>query len=84
MASMIQVEAARIPDRDRLLQTLLSHGIDARPEGEVSIEVPCGEASGEDLSTALLHEVEGVVFDLGAPFVPVKHEGVIYLRPPTN
>ena len=77
----VQVEAARIPDRDRLLQLLQDEGIDARSIGEVELEVPCGDnedAAGEDLLT----QIEGVIFDLGAPFIPQKHEGVIYIRPP--
>ena len=32
----------------------------------------------------LLHQVEGVVFSVGAPFVPIEHEGVIYIRPPVG
>jgi hypothetical protein len=83
MASMIQVEAARIPDRDRLLLTLEENGVDAYAVDEVGIEVPCGEAT-ERLCDELLHQVESVVMSLGAPFVPIKHDGVIYLRPPTN
>jgi hypothetical protein len=27
-------------------------------------------------------ELEDAVMDIGDPFVPIKHEGVIYLRPP--
>ena len=30
----------------------------------------------------MLAEVERFVMALGAPFVPIKHEGVIYVRPP--
>jgi hypothetical protein len=77
MSSTIQVEAARIPDRDRLLQTLKEHGIDARPHDEVGIEVPTADGGDE-----LFGYVEGLIMDIGAPFVPIKHEGVIYIRPP--
>ena len=28
--------------------------------------------------------VENVVMDIGAPFVPIKHDGVIYIRPPLS
>jgi hypothetical protein len=72
-----QVEAARIPDRDRLLHELREAGLDARPVDEVGIEV---QASGDELLT----EVEGLINSLGAPFVPIKHEGVIYIRPPLS
>ena len=78
MADTVNVEAARIPDRDRLLATLEEHGLPARPIGEVEIEIPV-ESDEDD---AVFHQVESLVFALGAPFVPMKHEGVIYVRPP--
>jgi hypothetical protein len=81
MAETVQVEAARIPDRDRLLDTLVDAGLDARPEGEVGIEIPC-DADAETACDEMLAQVEGLVFALGAPFVPTKHDGVIYVRPP--
>ena len=79
MASTIHVEAARIPDRDRLLEALRDAGLDAEPENDVAIAVPVGE-SGSDL----FHHVEGVILSVGAPFVPIQHEGVIYIRPPVG
>ena len=79
MSSTVRVEAARIPDRDRLLAALKEEGLDAEPEDEVGIVVPVGEGG-----TALFHQVEGVVFSVGAPFVPIQHEGVIYIRPPVG
>jgi hypothetical protein len=72
-----QVEAARIPDRDRLLEELRAAGLDAKPVDEVGIEVHAGDDE-------LLAEVEGMIKSLGAPFVPMKHEGVIYVRPPLS
>ena len=83
MLDVVQVEAARIPDRDRLVQLLREHGVDARPVDEVTIEVPCADDNGR-ASDELLAEIEGVIFYLGAPFVPQKHEGVIYIRPPMS
>jgi len=79
MSSTVRVEAARIPDRDRLLEALQNEGLDAEPEDEIGIVVPVGEGGGE-----LFHQVEGVVFSVGAPFVPIQHEGVIYIRPPVG
>jgi hypothetical protein len=79
MSSTVRVEAARIPDRDRLLAALQDEGLDARPEDEIGIVVPVGDGGGE-----LFHQVEGVVFSVGAPFVPIEHEGVIYIRPPVG
>ena len=79
MASTVRVEAARIPDRNRLLEALREEGLDAQSEGEVRIVVPVGQGGSE-----LFHQVEGVVFSVGAPFVPIEHEGVIYIRPPVG
>jgi hypothetical protein len=77
MGDHAHVEAARIPDRDRLLQELRDAGLDAQPLDEVGIEV---SASDEDV----LAEVESLITSLGAPFVPQKHDGVIYIRPPLS
>jgi hypothetical protein len=79
MSSTVRVQAARIPDRDRLLEALQHEGLDAEPEDEIGIVVPVGEGGSE-----LFHQVEGVVFSVGAPFVPIEHEGVIYIRPPVG
>jgi len=79
MSDTIQVEAARIPDRNKLLELLREHGLDAQPENEVSIIVPCDDDGGE-----LFSYVEGLIMQIGAPFVPIKHEGVIYIRPPVG
>jgi hypothetical protein len=79
MSSTIRVEAARIPDRNRLLEALREEGLDAQPEDEIGIVVPLGQADGE-----LFHQVEGVVLSVGAPFVPIEHDGVIYIRPPVG
>ena len=77
MSDSVDIEAARIPDRDRLLQELQEAGLEARPVGEVEIEVQAEE--GE-----VYEQVEGMIMSLGAPFVPIKHEGVIYVRPPVG
>jgi len=79
MSDTIQVEAARIPDRNKLVELLREHGLDAQPENEVSIIVPCDDGGGE-----LFSYVEGLIMQIGAPFVPIKHERVIYIRPPVG
>ncbi len=83
MSETVQVEAARIPDRDRLLSELLDAGLDARPVEEVCIEVSCDGVPDEACDEILGH-VEGMIMSLGAPFVPIKHDGVIYIRPPLS
>jgi len=73
----IQVEAARIPDRDALVALLRAHGLEAEPENEVGILVDGGD--DEVFAT-----VEELIMRIGAPFVPIKHEAVIYVRPPVG
>jgi hypothetical protein len=45
--------------------------------------VPCGE-DADAASNELLAQTEHMITKLGAPFVPMKHEGVIYIRPPLS
>ncbi len=80
----VQVEAARIPDRDRLLAELRDSGLDARAVEEVGIEVPYSDGAPEKLADELLAHAETVIMSIGAPFVPIKHEGTIYIRPPVS
>ena len=80
MSEPLQVEAARIPDRDRLLTELTTAGLDAHAIDEVGIEVRGAEDGGDELMT----HIESMIMTLGAPFVPIKHEGVIYIRPPLS
>jgi hypothetical protein len=83
MTDTVHVEAARIPDRDRLLAELREAGLEARPVDEVCIEVPCGDDA--DLACdELMSHAESVITSIGAPFVPIKHDGVIYIRPPVS
>jgi hypothetical protein len=79
-ADAVQVEAARIPDRDRLLQELREAGLEPRAVGEVSIVVPCSDA--DRACDELLALAEDAIMSIGAPFVPLKHDGTIYIRPP--
>ena len=83
MAEMVHVEAARIPDRDRLLEELREAGLDARPVDEVGIEVPL-EADAEEAADEVLAHAESVIMRTGSSFVPIKHDGVIYIRPPLS
>ncbi len=83
MSDMVHVEAARIPDRDRLLAELREAGLDARPVDEVSIEVPCGD-DADVACDELMSHAESLITSIGAPFVPIKHDGVIYIRPPVS
>jgi hypothetical protein len=79
MTDQVQVKAARIPDRDKLLAALRDEGLEAEARDELEIVVPVGEGGA-----AVLHQVETLVISVGAPFVPIEHEGVIYIRPPVG
>ncbi len=83
MTEIVHVEAARIPDRDRLLAELREAGLDAQPVDEVCIEVPCGDDTDAACDDLMVH-AESVITSIGAPFVPIKHDGVIYIRPPVS
>ena len=80
MTETVPVTAARIPDRDRLLRELRLAGLAAEPVGDVEIVVRC-EDHGDDLVFA---QAERLVMEIGDAFVPIKHEGVIYIRPPVG
>ena len=82
MTEHIDVQAARIPDRDRLLQELREAGLAAEPVGEIEIEVSTEDAEAGERDVYAL--VERMIMSIGAPFVPIKHEGVIYIRPPLS
>ena len=78
----IDVRAARIPDRDRLLKELREAGLDARPVDELAIEVICEPGADEVAVDDILARAEQLIESVGAAFIPVKHAGVIYIRPP--
>ena len=78
VSDALHVEAARIPDRDRLLRELRDAGLEARPVDEVEIEVTAGD------DDEVFAHVDRMILSIGAPFVPIKHEGVIYIRPPLS
>ena len=79
----IDLHAARIPDRDKMVELLREHGLDAEPHGELEIQVPCADGD-ETACDELLADVEGMIMDLGAQMIPLEHDGVIYLRPPLS
>ena len=82
MTEHIPVHAARIPDRDRLLEELREAGLEARPIGEIEIEVSTDNL--EDDSREVYALVERMIMSVGSSFVPIKHDGVIYIRPPLS
>jgi hypothetical protein len=83
MSEVIRVQAARIPDRDRLVALLTDHGHDARPVDDIEIDVHCNVPGG-GCAPAVYERAEDAVMEIGDAFVPVKHGGVIYVRPPVG
>jgi hypothetical protein len=83
MSEEIPVQAARIPDRDRLLGELLEAGLDAKPVDEVEIMVTAADDS-TGTADEVYAMVEQMIMRVGEHFVPIKHDGVIYIRPPAN
>jgi hypothetical protein len=81
VSQTVPVSAARIPDRDRLLGDLLAAGLAARPIGEVEIQVDCPDGRCDD---NVLRRAEQLIMEIGDPFVPIEHDGVIYIRPPVG
>lgn len=84
MEDTVQIKAARIPDRDRLLRELREAGLGARAVYEVGIEVPYANGHSDQDVDELLAHAERVIMSIGAPFVPLQHEGTIYIRPPVS
>jgi hypothetical protein len=79
----LRVDLARIEERDQLVAALAERGYEARPlddEGWAALDVPYGDG-GHD---GLVSELESLVSELGLPVVPVRGEGVLYLRPPAD
>ena len=66
-----------------ILAELREAGLDARPVDEVGIEVRVGD-NAEEVGDEVFAHVEKVTMRIGANFVPIKHEGVIYVRPPLS
>jgi len=83
MTETVQVEAARIPDRDRLLAELRESGLKAKAVDEVGIDVPI-ESEADEAADEVFAHAERVIMSIGASFVPMKHEGTIYIRPPLS
>lgn len=86
MSDNIDVRASRIPDRNRLLHELTEAGLDAHPVGDVDIEVRCksDQSDRESVTDDVFRRVEEMVMRVGSQFVPIKHEDVIYIRPPVG
>ena len=82
----LHVDVPRVLERDQLLAALKEHGYEARAtedDGWPAIEIPCGGDAGSACDD-LVAELERLVGDLDAPLIPVRGDGVVYLRPPAS
>ena len=79
MTEHVHVEAARIPTGTGCSP---SSGRRARRAAVDEIEIEVARGRPERLTTRSSHLAERMIMRIGAPFVPIKHEGVIYIRPP--
>ena len=64
------------------LRELIAAGLDARPIDELSIEVICAAGDDEAALDDIVARAEQLIESVGAAFIPIKHGGVIYIRPP--
>jgi hypothetical protein len=81
----VEVELARVADRDRVLQLLHERGLDASEvevKGRVALEIACGEDARLRGCDDVVHELEALVAEAGIPLVPLEDEGRVFLRPP--
>lgn len=85
MTQTIGVEVARYSERDVLGEALGKRGYKATPVeergGRLGFDVEC---DGEDgiAPAELLHELELLVGELELPFIPIRGDGFVALRPP--
>jgi hypothetical protein len=81
----IELQVARIVDREALVELLESHGIESEPlegDGVIGIRIPCGEGEAERTCEELLGELEQLVASVELPLVPQRGDGFVFLRPP--
>jgi hypothetical protein len=86
MSETVSVEVARYRERDLVGKALEERGYKATPveeTGRLGFDVECG---GEANVTCddLLRELELLVSDLKTPFIPIRGDGYVFLRPPTS
>jgi hypothetical protein len=84
MSDAIEVDVARVSDRDRVASMLRDRGLEVRTvdeDGRVGIEVPCGEDAGRRCEE-VVGELEAWIAESGIPLVPEQLDDRVFLRPP--
>ena len=86
MTETVGVQVARYRERDMLGKALEERGYTAVPVeergGRLGFDVECPD--GSDGCDDLLHELEMLVEELDTPFIPIRGDGFVFLRPPTS
>ena len=85
MADEIELQVARVVDREALLEMLRSRGVEAEPiDGDevLGVRIPCGDGESERACEELLARLEVLVADTELPLVPQRGDGFVFLRPP--
>jgi hypothetical protein len=71
----VEIEVTRPVDRDRVAEALRGRGLSLEPKSETVISVE-GDAGD------IVAELEGWIAASGVPFVPVRQDDRVLLRPP--
>jgi hypothetical protein len=85
MADEIELQVARVVDREALLEMLRARGVEAEPlDGDevLGVRIPCGDGDSERACDELLARLEVLVANTELPFVPQRGDGFVFLRPP--
>jgi hypothetical protein len=85
VSETVSVEVARYRERDLLGKALEERGYKAIPVeemGRLGFDVECDDGDSGPACDDLLHQLELLVGELEAPFIPIRGERFVFLRPP--
>jgi hypothetical protein len=85
MSESVELQVARVVDRDALVAALREQGIESEPieDGDVlGVRVACGDGEAERTCDELLARLELLVAEADLPLVPQRGDGFVFLRPP--
>jgi len=84
MSESIELQVARVVDKEALLEVLSDRGIEAEPlEGDVlGFRIPCDDGASDEACGDVLAQLEDLVAETGLPLVPQRGDGFVFLRPP--
>jgi hypothetical protein len=85
MGESIELQVARIVDREALVEVLRGSGIESEPieeDGVLGVRVPCDDGESERTCEELLAQLELLVAGAELPLVPQRGDGFVFLRPP--